>query len=138
MVGATSTTKKLSQFDLARYGSYHDVSLAEVDFIEAESQLSDDRKKYLRTAAKEKAGQAAGVGAMSSAAKGVYIMMVKQKVRPAVLAGRCQLLGCVGDGRIASSSKQRRWAGGQARRVGPPVQCWVGGQISAGKERDGV
>jgi len=71
-------TKKLSQFDLARYESYHDVSLAEVDFIEAESQLTDERKKFLRTAAKEKAGQASGAGALSSVARSIYTRMVKQ------------------------------------------------------------
>jgi hypothetical protein len=55
--------------------------LVEVDFTEAESQLTDERKKYLRTAAKEKAGQTTGVGALSSVAKGIYSRMVKQAVR---------------------------------------------------------
>lgn len=74
-------TKKLSQFDLASYESYHDVSLAEMDFTEAEGQLTDERKKYLRAAAKEKAGQAWGAGALSSVARGIYTRMVKQAVR---------------------------------------------------------
>ena len=72
---------KLSSIDFAVHKSYHDVPITSLDISEAEGVLSEERRKYLRTAAKEKTGQAAGAGALSSASKGVYSMMVKQAVR---------------------------------------------------------
>lgn len=74
---------KLSSIDFASPQSYHDVPITNIELSEAEGVLTEERKKYLRTAAKEKTGQSAGAGALSSAAKGVYSIMVKQAVRPA-------------------------------------------------------
>ena len=71
----------LSEIDFASFNSYHEILSHGIDFTEAESQLTDERKKFLRTVAKEKAGQAAGAGALSSAARGIYTMVVKQAVR---------------------------------------------------------
>jgi len=71
---------KLSSIDFASHEYYHDVPITSIDLSEAEGVLTEDRKKYLRTAAKEKTGQALGAGALSSAAKGVDSMMVKQAV----------------------------------------------------------
>ena len=42
----------LSSIDLTIHKSYHDVPIKSIDFSEAESVLSEERKKYLRTAAK--------------------------------------------------------------------------------------
>ena len=72
---------KLSSIDFASPESYHEIQIKNLDLSEAEGVLAEERKKYLRTAAKEKTGQAPGVGALSTAAKGVYNIMVKQAVR---------------------------------------------------------
>jgi hypothetical protein len=77
---------KLSSIAFASLESYHDVPITNIDLSEAEGVLTEERKKYLRTAAKEKSGQASGVGALSSAAKGVYSIMVKQAARPSAPA----------------------------------------------------
>jgi len=71
----------LSEIDFASFNSCHEILLHGVDFTEAEKQLTDERKRYLRTAAKEKAGQASGAGALSSVARSIYNRMVKQAVR---------------------------------------------------------
>jgi len=71
---------KLSSIDFASHESYHDVPITSIDLSEAEGVLTEERRKYFRTA-KEKTGQALGAGALSSAAKGVYSIMVKQAVR---------------------------------------------------------
>ena len=72
---------KLSSINFASLESYHDVPLTNIELPEAEAVLTEERKKYLRTAAKEKTGQSAGAGTLSSAAKGVYSIMAKQAVR---------------------------------------------------------
>ena len=71
---------KLSSINFASLESYHDVPISNIDLSEAEGVLAEERKKYLRTAAKEKTGQSAGAGTLSSAAKGVYSIMAKQAV----------------------------------------------------------
>jgi hypothetical protein len=71
---------KLSEIDFVGFKSYHEIPLHDIDWSEAESRLTDERRKYLRTTAKEKAGQAAGAGALSSVAKNVYSRLVKQAV----------------------------------------------------------
>jgi hypothetical protein len=77
---------KLSGIDFSIHKYYHDVLITSIDLSEAEGVLTEEHRKYLRTAAKEKTGQALGAGAPSSAAKGVYNMMVKQAVRRAFSA----------------------------------------------------
>jgi len=72
---------KLSSIDFASPESYHEIQIKNIDLSEAEGVLAEERKKYLRTAAKEKSGQAPGVGALSTAAKGIYSIMAKQAVR---------------------------------------------------------
>lgn len=71
---------KFTAIDFASHSTYHDIPLHDIDLSEAEGCLSDERKKHLRTAAKEKTGQTAGAGALSSVARGVYNKMVKQAV----------------------------------------------------------
>jgi len=71
----------LSEIDFASFNSYHEILSHGIDLTEAEKQLTDERKRFLRTAAKEKAGQASGAGALSSVARGIYNRMVKQAVR---------------------------------------------------------
>ena len=71
---------KLSSIDFASHESYHAIPITNIELSDAEGVLTEERKKYLRTAAKEKTGQAAGAGALSAAAKGVYNIMVKQAV----------------------------------------------------------
>lgn len=70
----------LSEIDFASFNSYHEILSHGIDLTEAEKQLTDERKRYLRTAAKEKAGQASGAGALSCVARGIYNRMVKQAV----------------------------------------------------------
>jgi len=70
----------LSEIDFASFNSYHEILSHDIELTEAEKQLTDERKRFLRTAAKEKAGQAAGAGALSFVARGIYNRMVKQAV----------------------------------------------------------
>ena len=47
--------------------SYHTVPLGSFTTATAEQQLSEDRKKFLRSVAKVKTGQSAGPGVLSTA-----------------------------------------------------------------------
>jgi len=84
---------KLSSIAFTSLESYHDVPITNIELTEAEGVLTEERKKYLRTAAKEKSGQAPGVGALSTAAKGIYSIMVKQAVRPEAPKARTTHVG---------------------------------------------
>jgi hypothetical protein len=69
------------QINFSDHASYHTVPLSSFTTTTAEQQLSEDRKKYLRSVAKVKSGQGAGKGALSSGAKNIYSRLVKQAVR---------------------------------------------------------
>ena len=68
------------QINFSDHESYHTVPLSSFTTTTAEQQLSEDRKKYLRSVAKVKSGQGAGKGALSSGAKNIYSRLVKQAV----------------------------------------------------------
>ena len=90
---ANKPQMKLSSIDFVSPESYHEIQIKNLDLSEAEGVLAEERKKYLRTATKEKSGQAPGVGALSTAAKGIYSIMVKQAVRPAAPKARTTHVG---------------------------------------------
>jgi hypothetical protein len=69
----------LCEIDLTSFNSYHEI--LSHNFTEAEKQLIDERERYLRTAAKDQAGQASAAGALNSVARGIYNRMVKAVVQ---------------------------------------------------------
>ena len=50
----------LSKIDFASLNPYHEIVLNDIDFTEAESLLTDDRKKYLRTGIRSRCSQLSG------------------------------------------------------------------------------
>ena len=68
------------QINFSDHESYHTVPLSTFTTTTAEQLLSEDRKKFLRSIAKDKSGQGAGKGALSAATKNVYSKLVKQAV----------------------------------------------------------
>lgn len=68
------------QINFSNHESYHTVPLSTFTTIAAEQQLSEDRKRLLRSIARDKSGQGAGPGVLSTASKNVYSRLVKQAV----------------------------------------------------------
>jgi hypothetical protein len=68
------------QINLSDYESYHTVPLSTFNTPTAEQLLSEPRKKFLRSIAKDKSGQGAGKGALSTEAKFIYSRLAKQAV----------------------------------------------------------
>ena len=68
------------QINFSDHESYHTVPLSSFTTAAAKQQLSEDRKKYLRSIAKVKSGQGAGPGVLSTVSKNVYNRLVKQAV----------------------------------------------------------
>jgi hypothetical protein len=67
-------------FNFCGYDSYHTVPLSTFTSFALEQLLSEDHKKFLRCLAKDKSGQGAGKGAVSTGTKIIYSKLVKQAV----------------------------------------------------------